>query len=134
MSFDSIKSPINLANFEIMKVGAPFMPAVSVSSPGAGQFGGGTATTTIAHGLGYNPIIISFLTPVSSGRSYPMAFSIYSVPASSQAAWYNFECYADANNVYLFSQLTVYGAAFSIAANAYQVQYYLLRENIKRLI
>lgn len=131
MSTDVIKSPINLDQFEVIKSGNTFFPALSVSNPGAGLYGTGSATTTIAHNLGYTPVILAFAQIVSSGKSYPVPLSIYS-GSGATGLFHNFECYADATNFYLFCNPIVYGQTVSIAAIDYQCQYYLLKEKTKR--
>jgi hypothetical protein len=134
MSIDTIKSAFNLATFEIVKSGNGFFPALTISNPGAGLYNYGTATTTVAHGLGFVPTILGYITDVSTGKNYIAPHTPYSVPSASTAAWYNMQIYGDKTNLYIFSWLTVYGASFSIAASAYQYQFYLLRDKGKRLV
>lgn len=134
MTVNTIKSPLDFDNFDILKSGDGFFPAVSVSSPGAGNYVTGNGTTTIAHGLGFTPILQAFLQDAATGMSYPLPVNKFIVNTSSQAAFYGLICYADQNNLYLLTELVAYGAAFSITASAYQCQFYMMRERIKRAI
>lgn len=129
----TIKTPINLDHFEIMRAATGFFPAVTTANPGAGNFALGHASTTVAHGLGYTPVIFAWLSIVSNGKTYPMPLNVYSAPTSLTSAFNAFEVYSDENNTYLLTDIVAYGASFGVVANSYQAQYYLCRERVKEL-
>lgn len=132
MSIDTVKDTLNLDHFEIAKSATGIFASVTTSNPGAGNYALGHASTTIAHGLGYSPVILAFLTINSTRKTYPMPLNVYTTPSSSTAGWLAFELYADETNVYLLTDVVAYGASFSTAADTYQAQYYLMKDRVKR--
>lgn len=135
---DTYKSPINYDRFEIVKTGNSFWPSLDVVGGGAGGFGSGEAMTTVAHGLGFTPVIVAFVqelgVAVTDNFVVP-SFSYFGLGTS--ALWINFQVAADTNNFYIITDMMTYGVSGTShinggAAGGFICQYYLLAERVKR--
>jgi hypothetical protein len=134
VSIDTVKDSINVDEFEIVKQGTASFPGLTLSST-AGNFTAGEATTTVAHNLGYTPgILLNVL--LASGSSTEIRNLPYgeNPVATNFGDWFVLQAYADNTNLYLLTDLLVYGNASSIVTSSFVAQYYLLKERIKRSI
>jgi hypothetical protein len=134
MSIDTIKTGLDYSRLEIMKVGSATLPSLSVGAVPAGNFSWGTATNTIAHGLGFAPLVISFEQNVNSNIMYNdmhPATSLFGIFAVNRAAWLTRHAYADSTNVYLEYNVLFWGDG-GLTVTGFTIQYYLLREVAKR--
>lgn len=131
----TIRTPINLDTFEIVRTGHGAFPALSVPGLGAGQYNSGEAVTTIAHGLGYTPALFVNIAVASGSltQGLPCPYLNNNL-ATSAGIWGILQAYADQNNVYLLSDLMTYNANGVVAANFYIAEFFLLKERIKRII
>jgi hypothetical protein len=139
MSFDTVKSPLNFDRFEIIKTGVSFWPSLVVAGGGAGGFATGEAITTIAHGLGFTPVVVAYLQEVNIASTQNFAVPSFSFfgAGSSVALWINFRVAADSTNFYIITDLMSYGVTASStllggAAGGFKCQYYLMLERVKR--
>jgi hypothetical protein len=136
---DTLRSSINYDRFEIAKTGNSFWPSVSVVGGGAGGWGSGEAVTTIAHGLGFTPVIVAYVqelgTNITQNFVVP-SFSYFGLGTS--ALWINLQIATDATNIYVITDLATFGVTGTSsflggAAGGFICQYYLLSERIKRV-
>ena len=129
---DSYKSPLDLNHLEIIRTSISFAPALSVSSPGAGAWLGGDATTTIAHNLGYTPVVLCYAQNLTTGKAQLAPHNVNASPSNTQIVFFTLWCYVDETNIYLVSSARCYGVGAAVTPNSYRMQYYLMREKAKR--
>lgn len=134
---ETIVSPINDDRFEIVKSGYSFWPGLTVTGGGAGSWAAGEAITTIAHGLGFTPVIVAFLQEVGSTTLNFVTPSFSYFGLGTRAIWLNFQVAADATNVYIINDMMIYGFTGGNTIpggvnGGFNCQYYLLQERIKR--
>jgi hypothetical protein len=133
MSLDQIRSNFGIDEFEIIRTGFGSFPTLTVISS-AGQYNSGEAITTIAHGLGYTPTLavnISFLSG-SSTQGLPCPYENNQANASA-AFWGILQAYVDKNNIYLLSDMMVYGNTTGQITTGYVAEYFLLKQRAKRI-
>lgn len=135
---DQIKSPIDYDRLEILKTGNSFWPSLSVAGGGAGGFACGEAITTIAHGLGFTPVVIAFVQELGisvTDNFVVPSFSYFGL--GTQALWINLQIAADSTNIYVITDMMTYGVTGTSnflggAAGGFICQYYLMEERVKR--
>jgi hypothetical protein len=133
MSTDQIKENFGIDEFEIIRTGFGNFPILTVSSS-AGQYNSAEAVTTIAHGLGYTPTLmvnISFLSGTTT-QGLPCPYENNQANASA-AFWGILQAYVDKNNIYLLSDMMVYGNATGQVLTGYVAEYFLLKQRAKRI-
>lgn len=127
MSLDSLKSSINLDEFEIVKTGNSSFPSTTATAA-AGNYLSVEAVTTIFHGLGFTPLI--FANVVTGTTNKPVTF--YDANGSATSAyWFDNQMYADNNYLYLLTDAMVTGGV--VGVGSVPCQYYLLKEKVKRV-
>lgn len=127
-----LQSNPNLEQFEIVKAGISSFPSLSLSSPGAGNYSGNEAITTVAHNLGYTPPFIAFLqiTTASPVKTYTIPFT-FMAGSSATASWEYYQAYVDNTNLYLLTDILVYAVAKSGGGATFVCKYYLLRDRAR---
>lgn len=107
--------------FKIVATGNINSPALSISNPGAGNFANGSATTTVAHGLSFAPLLIAFGLDGSKYAQLPYTTYVAGI-------WETFYLEVDATNVYFSVQAMVSGTGLSLPGGFVPAKYYLLQE------
>lgn len=112
--------------FKIIDSGTITFPALSVSNPGVGSFGGNLATNSRAHGLGYQPAIIAFINDGSNGYQSTPFMSIN--PSGTSCYWFKLYLSVNATDILATIDVTVTGRSWTTAADVFSAKYYLLQE------
>lgn len=131
----TIKSSIDLDEFEIVKSGNAQFPVLQVLDPGAGKYRAGEAITTVAHNLGYTPaFIVNISLWPGSGSTYSYTCPYQeNVLDPSFGAWTLLQAYTDQTNLYLLTDYMVYHTQTN-GTSGFIAQYFLLKEKVKRAI
>lgn len=110
--------------FKIVMSGTISLNTVSVSDAGAGLYNSNSVTTTVAHNLGYAPVVIGYINVVTQYIAMP--YTILD-GAGALATWQSYSISVDQFNIYVTSQvLALHQAKTTIPA---QVKYFLLQES-----
>ena len=109
--------------FKIVKSGTATIPAISLTTP-ANQYNGTQQSATVAHGLGYAPLVTAYYA--ISGGYAPFPDNQYSGYASNAFTLRGFTYYVDSTNLYLYENLFAYNQSSSFPSVS--VKYYLLQE------
>lgn len=112
--------------FKVAASGFINIPSITVTNPGAGNYGSNTVTTTVSHNLGYSPAIMAFSN--SSGQYTPLPVYSASPIGTNTALWTNMTISVDTVNIYLTVTAMTVGAGTSVVSLA-NVKYYLLQES-----
>lgn len=125
MSTDTIKSPINLDNFEIVRTGNAIINAFSIGS--TGYQGTGQSSPTITHNLGFTPVVFAFKSIVSGGYA-PFPDQGYSVTTGVSGGFVLDWCTCFVDNSIVFFNRDAVGFNLAITIQSTNVKYFLCRE------
>lgn len=135
MSIDTIKSSINSDEFEIVKSGDAFFPAINLTISGAGKYIFGEATTTIAHNLGYTPALLVNIGFDPSGSNLSLSCPYAdNLVVGSFGIWLVLQAYADQTNLYLLTDMVALNTTSGVGSTDFVARYFLLKERIKRIV
>lgn len=117
--------------FRIVMSGSIAIPDVSGFTAAAGKFNSSSATTTVAHNLGYVPVALG-ASSVTGGGLLPFTFYGPIGVSSGSIFWDYFNINSDATNIYLTHSYIGFGGTggvtFADSTGWNSVKYYLLQE------
>lgn len=118
----------NLESFEIVQVGTGTFPVATANYNNSQATS--SATTTIAHNLGYTPAVLAFF--VIGNNFTPLPYTSMGISSSTIGNWIfvSYSVEVDSTNVYLLTQVTASGTTSGNgSASPLYMKYYLLREH-----
>jgi hypothetical protein len=113
--------------FKIASSGTTTPPTASTTAPGAGLWAYGNNTKTIAHGLGYLPIIMAYITDGSSYYSLP--WTVFGLSSTTQVQHASINVIVDATNITIYTSLLALNLTTSFGSGL-TIKYYLLQESV----
>lgn len=120
MSEPALQSVPQFDKLEVVKAGTISLTKNASSS---------SATSTTAHGLGYQPIILAYSQNAAGVAYVPLQY--YFVNLSSGLVDYEYAISVDNTNIYLFIGAPNYGTnTYYTATWTVTIKYYLLRQTV----
>lgn len=123
--------------FKIVDTGVIATPDVSGFTASTGKFNATSSSNSVAHNLGYTPIVIGATSVTSSGtvtNGGILPITVYGPigAAAGSIFWHDFNIYCDDTYVYLSHTYSGFGGTtgvtFAASSGWSSIKYYLLQE------
>lgn len=115
--------------FKIIQTGTTTISAASLTTA-ANSYGLATQVSTVAHNLGYPPIVIAYSSDNISAFLNAMPFNIPTAVTSTSFVQFEMDFSVDTQNIYFDFNLFGYNRTSTYSLGPYTIKYFVLQESV----